>query len=78
VYVLLTTVLLAGFSDHGWLIGGHAVRIAIDLGLNRAFEELAQSGMGAGKSVAELEKDRALLLRARVWLAVSPRVPELC
>jgi hypothetical protein len=46
------------------------VRIAIDLGFNRAFEQLVQGGMGAGKTAAELEKDRALVERARVWLAV--------
>lgn len=52
-------------------MAGHAVRLAMDLGLNRAFNELLQTGMGAGRSGAELERERALVEKARVWFCVS-------
>lgn len=65
-----TSVLLAAFNDNGWLMAGHAVRLAMDLGLNRAFNELLQTGMGTGKSGAELERERALVEKARVWFCV--------
>jgi len=32
---------------------------------------LHKQGMGAGKTPEELEKDRPLVIGARVWLAVS-------
>lgn len=53
-------------------MAGHAVRLAMDLGLNRAFNELLQTGMGAGKTGAELERERALVEKARVWYCVCP------
>lgn len=65
-------VLLATFSDEsGWLPGGHAVRMALDLGINQAFLLLLKSGMGAGKSKSELEEERPLVVQARVWFCVS-------
>jgi len=69
----LTLVLLAAFSDSGWLPGGHAVRMAIDMGLNRSFIRLLRSGMGKGKSEVELEEERHLLVHSRVWFCVSLR-----
>lgn len=75
---LTSPVLLAAFNDNGWLMAGHAVRLAMDLGLNRAFNELLQTGMGAGKTGTELERERALVEKARVWFCVSrPPCPLL-
>ena len=34
-------LLLAAWSTNGWLPSGHAMRMALDLGLHRAFEKLA-------------------------------------
>jgi hypothetical protein len=67
----LIFVLLAAFSDSGWLPGGHAVRMAIDMGINRSFIQLLRSGMGKGKSKAELEEERQLVVHSRVWFCVS-------
>lgn len=58
-------------------MAGHAVRLAMDLGLNRAFNELLQTGMGAGKSGAELERERALVEKARVWFCVCSHRPQV-
>jgi len=62
---LLILVLLAAFSDSGWLPGGHAVRMAIDMGINRSFIRLLRSGMGKGKSKAQLEEERQLVVHSR-------------
>jgi len=34
-------LLLAGWSTSGWLSSGHAMRMALDLGLHRALDKLA-------------------------------------
>jgi hypothetical protein len=56
---------------------GHAVRMAIDLGINRSFSQLLKSGMGADKTPAELEKERDLVVKSRVWFSVGPRHPPV-
>jgi hypothetical protein len=50
--------------------GGHAVRMAVDMGINRSFVTLLRSGMGKGKSPEELEEDRDLVVQSRVWFCV--------
>lgn len=63
-------------------MGGHAFRIAcvsypdwadlsMEMGLYRCLPQLVKTGMGAYKSPADLEKDRPLVIGARVWLAVG-------
>ena len=37
-------LLLAAWSTNGWLPSGHAMRMALDLGLHRALEKLADGG----------------------------------
>lgn len=51
--------------------GGHAVRMAVDMGINRSFVTLLRSGMGKGKSADELEEERHLVVQSRVWFSVS-------
>jgi len=55
--------------------GGHAVRMAVDMGINRSFVTLLRSGMGKGKSPEELEEDRDLVVQSRVWFCVNPPDP---
>jgi hypothetical protein len=43
----------------------------VDMDMHRCLPVLHKSGMGAGKTPDELEKDRPLVIGARVWLAVS-------
>jgi hypothetical protein len=51
----LTTgmLLLAAWSTNGWLPSGHAMRMALDLGLHRALEKLAEDN---GKKRSEEEE----------------------
>lgn len=44
--------------------------MAIDLGLNRSFLRLRETGMGDGKTSAELEEDRELVYTSRIWFSV--------
>ncbi len=59
--------LLAAYNDNGWLPSGHAVRMAVDMGLDKCFMKLVRMGMGAGKTAAEVEDQRPLVIGARVW-----------
>lgn len=46
-------LLLAAWSTNGWLPSGHAMRMALDLGLHRALEKLAEDN---GKHRSEEEE----------------------
>lgn len=49
-------LLLSAWSTNGWLPSGHAMRMALDLGLNRALEKLAD-GPSEGKRSEGEERD---------------------
>jgi hypothetical protein len=59
-------LLLAAWSTNGWLPSGHAMRMALDLGLHRALEKLADE---SGKQRSE-EEERDLVVSARIWLCL--------
>ncbi|KAI0268642.1 hypothetical protein BC834DRAFT_866568 [Gloeopeniophorella convolvens] len=59
-------LLLAAWSTNGWLPSGHAMRMALDLGLHRALEKLADS---TGKKRSE-EEERDLVVSSRIWLCL--------
>ncbi|OCH94694.1 hypothetical protein OBBRIDRAFT_816998 [Obba rivulosa] len=59
-------VLVSGWSDNGWLSGGHAVRMAMELSMHKAWPELLNR-MRAGKASA---KDRQLVISARTWFCL--------
>lgn len=76
-------LLLAAWSTNGWLPSGHAMRMALDLGLHRALEKLADDG---GKQRTQ-EEERELgkfpnvtgdvpltsflpVVSARIWLCL--------
>lgn len=45
--------------------------------MHRCLPVLQEQNMGAGKTADELEKDRPLVIGARVWLAVSQKLSLL-
>ena len=59
-------LLLAAWSTNGWLPSGHAMRMALDLGLHHALEKLADSN--APKRTEEEERD--LVVSSRIWLCL--------
>lgn len=62
--------MLSAWNDAGWLLGGHAVRLAFEVGCHSAFLRLVASGMGANKTPQQLEEDRPLVVLTRVWYAL--------
>jgi hypothetical protein len=53
-------LLLAAWSTNGWLPAGHAMRMALDLGLHRALDRLAED---TGKPrIEEEERDLGMIL----------------
>ena len=76
-------LLLAAWSTNGWLPAGHAMRMALDLGLHRALDRLAED---TGKPrIEEEERDLgitffihrsksthppSLVVSSRIWLSL--------
>ncbi|TRM69774.1 hypothetical protein BD626DRAFT_475226 [Schizophyllum amplum] len=58
-------LLLAAWSTNGWLPSGHAMRMALDLGLHRALEKLADDS----KQRTD-DEERDLVVSARIWLCL--------
>ncbi|RSH80872.1 hypothetical protein EHS25_007041 [Saitozyma podzolica] len=70
IEVVQGLIILASWGDASWRMGGHAFRIAMEMGLYRCLPQLVKTDMGAYKSPTDLEKDRPLVIGARVWLAL--------
>lgn len=64
------TLVLAAFSQNGWLPSGHAVRLGLDMEINHSFMKLLRGRMGAGKTPAQLEEERDLVIQARCWFTL--------
>ncbi|KAI0249491.1 hypothetical protein BJV78DRAFT_1226546 [Lactifluus subvellereus] len=61
-------ILVSGWSDNGWLSGGHAVRMALELSLHKAWPKLLRR-MESNKASSGSE-DRALIIAARTWFCL--------
>lgn len=60
-------LLLAAWSTNGWLPSGHAMRMALDLGLHRALEKLADTESSKRR---DEDEERDLVVSARIWLCL--------
>jgi hypothetical protein len=60
-------MLLAAWSTNGWLPSGHAMRMALDLGLHRALEKLADDSEN-GKQRSEEEERNLGRLISSLWI----------
>jgi len=61
-------VLVSGWSDNGWLSGGHAVRMAMEIGMHKAWPDLLKR-MKVNKSTTTA-KERQLVISARTWFCL--------
>ncbi|KZT30720.1 hypothetical protein NEOLEDRAFT_1126328 [Neolentinus lepideus HHB14362 ss-1] len=61
-------ILVSGWSDNGWLSGGHAVRMAMELSMHKAWPKLLRR-MQANKAGTGPE-DRELVICARTWFCL--------
>lgn len=68
--VVQALIIMSAWSESLYRPAGHALRIAMEMGLWRCLSYLAQSGMGKGRNKAELEEDRPLVMGARAWLGL--------
>lgn len=66
-------LLLSAWSTNGWLPSGHAMRMALDLGLHRALEKLADGG--AKRRTEEEERDLGAHTPSSPAPADSPPAP---
>ncbi|TFK77263.1 hypothetical protein BDN72DRAFT_35198 [Pluteus cervinus] len=60
-------ILVAGWSDNGWLSGGHAVRMAMELSMHKAWPRLLRR-MNSGKT--NPQEDRDLVVASRIWFCL--------
>lgn len=78
-------LLLAAWSTNGWLPSGHAMRMALDLGLHRALEKLADDSDSGKRRSQEEERNLGTanyfngilnltylftVISARIWLCL--------
>jgi len=61
-------ILVSGWSNNGWLSGGHAVRMAMEISMHKAWPELFRR-MRANK-ITTTPKDRELVIAARTWFCL--------
>ncbi|KAF8807749.1 hypothetical protein BYT27DRAFT_7189845 [Phlegmacium glaucopus] len=59
-------ILVSGWSDNGWLSGGHAVRMAMELSMHKAWPRLLKR-MNANKVDSD---DRQLVVASRIWFCL--------
>ncbi|WVF70335.1 hypothetical protein IAT40_005125 [Kwoniella sp. CBS 6097] len=71
IEIVQAMILLGSWGETFWRPGGHAIRIAMDLGLHKCLPSLVESGMGSGKADKDIEGDRPMVAGARVWLTLS-------
>jgi hypothetical protein len=60
-------LLLAAWSTNGWRPSGHAMRMALDLGLHCALERLSDE---RSMRIRTDEEERNLVISARIWLCL--------
>lgn len=75
-------LLLAAWSTNGWLPSGHAMRMALDLGLHLALEKLADEskkrspeeerdlGQFYRTHLSPRTTDESVVVSARIWLCL--------
>ncbi|CDZ97001.1 fungal specific transcription factor domain protein [Phaffia rhodozyma] len=61
------SLLLACYSQNGYLPSGHAVRMSLDIGLHRALSKLLQAA-GQGERIRSDAEERDLVVSTRIWL----------
>ncbi|KAL5494991.1 hypothetical protein ACEPAI_453 [Sanghuangporus weigelae] len=61
-------ILVSGWSDNGWLSGGHAVRMAAELSMHQAWPRLRKR-IETGKATSSPD-DRRLIVASRIWFCL--------
>ncbi|EIW86878.1 hypothetical protein CONPUDRAFT_134221 [Coniophora puteana RWD-64-598 SS2] len=62
-------VLVSGWSDNGWLSGGHAVRMAMELSMHKAWPKLLRRMQNKSRT-SDGSEDRDLVIASRTWFCL--------
>ncbi|TIC10731.1 hypothetical protein E3Q14_02644 [Wallemia mellicola] len=62
-------LLFSAFQDNSWLVGGHAVRVAYEVGLDKAIPKLVRRQNKVPKSPPD-EDERQIVAAVRIWLCL--------
>lgn len=68
--IVQSMILLASWGETFWRPGGHAVRMAMDLGLHHCLPYLTDRDTDIHKSHEELAQERHIVVGARIWLTL--------
>ncbi|KAH6916892.1 hypothetical protein BKA70DRAFT_1250880 [Coprinopsis sp. MPI-PUGE-AT-0042] len=60
-------ILISGWSDNGWLSGGHAVRMAMELSMHKAWPRLHRRII---QNKANRDEDKELVIHSRIWFCL--------
>ncbi|KAG8865466.1 hypothetical protein FRC20_009809 [Serendipita sp. 405] len=66
--VVRAVVILSGWSPNGWLTCGHAVRMALQLNMNKAWPRLLRRIKN--NKVSTMAEERELVVAARTWFCL--------
>jgi hypothetical protein len=69
VEAIQAMILVSGWSDNGWLSGGHAVRMAMELSLHEAWPKLLRRMQNRAKGWDGSE-DHDLVIASRTWFCL--------
>ncbi|KAI0068301.1 hypothetical protein BV25DRAFT_1792927 [Artomyces pyxidatus] len=61
-------ILVSGWSDNGWLSGGHAVRMALELSMHKAWPRLLRRM--ENRKASDGPEDRDLVVASRTWFCL--------
>ncbi|EGO02482.1 hypothetical protein SERLA73DRAFT_102523 [Serpula lacrymans var. lacrymans S7.3] len=61
-------ILVSGWSDNGWLSGGHAVRMAMELSMHKAWPKLLRRMQN--KKLSDGSEDQELVIASRTWFCL--------
>lgn len=67
VEAIQAMILVSGWSDNGWLSGGHAVRMAMELSMHKAWPRLLRRII---QNKVDREHDRELVIASRIWFCL--------
>jgi len=69
--VVQASMVVAGWSTNGWLLGGHAIRMALELGLHKAWPKLLKKIKSGRKLKDQIGSDEHdLIVCSRIWFAL--------
>ncbi|KAF8140417.1 hypothetical protein EV363DRAFT_1393324 [Boletus edulis] len=69
VEAIQAMILVSGWSDNGWLSGGHALRMAMELSLHKAWPKLLRRMQNRSKTM-DGSDDRDLVIASRTWFCL--------